>query len=190
MKWLNYIISLSVIFMGLIVSAQQPEKSPPVYTYYLVRHAEKDTGANPPLKAAGYTRAGDLYRTLRYKKIGKIYVSQYRRTALTGDSLRIYGKIDTVHYNVDVRGDDLLAKMEEQHVKQQAVLIIGHSNTIPAIIRRLGIKGFEIAEIPDNEYDNLYVVTFKGKKVSLKTLKYGKISPPPAEEPALMKPLQ
>ena len=189
MKWLNYIIGLSSIFMCLAVSAQQPKKSQTVYTYYLVRHAEKDTGINPALKPAGYMRAGDLYRVLRHKKIGQIYVSQYRRTALTSDSLRIYGKIDTVHYNVDVRGDDLLAKMEEQPVKQRVVLIIGHNNTIPVIIRRLGVKGFEMAEIPDNEYDNLYVVTVKGDKVLLKSLKYGKSSPP-AEKPALMKPLQ
>jgi len=36
-------------------------------------------------------------------------------------------------------------------------LVVGHSNTIPAIVRKL--SGMSVADIPDDEYDNLYVVT-------------------------------
>lgn len=47
------------------------------------------------------------------------------------------------------------------------VLIIGHSNTIPPIIRRLGIPGFDLKEIPDHEYDNLYIVKPGKRKMIL-----------------------
>jgi len=38
-------------------------------TLYIVRHAEKDTGTNPAISTAGKQRAGDLYRSLKNKKI-------------------------------------------------------------------------------------------------------------------------
>ena len=179
---------ISCIMLSKQLHAQQVKSSFGGISFYLVRHAEKDTGSNPPLKEAGYARAGDLYRVLKNKKISKIYVSQYRRSQLTADSLRIYGKVDTVHYKADTTGNGLFTKIGEQAGKQKAVLIIGHSNTIPAIIRKLGVTGFDMVEIPDNEFDNLYVITIKGKKALLKIIKYGKVSLP--AEKKVMKPLQ
>ncbi len=56
---------------------------------YIVRHAEKESGNDPQLTVAGRNRAGDLMRTLKNKHIRHIYVTQYRRTQMTGDSMRI-----------------------------------------------------------------------------------------------------
>jgi hypothetical protein len=36
------------------------------------------------------------------------------------------------------------------------VLVIGHSNTIPELLKRLGVK--ETIAIADSEYDNLFIV--------------------------------
>lgn len=157
-------------------------------TFYLVRHGEKDTGVNPVLSMAGNSRAGDLYRVLKDKKIDKIYFTQYRRTMLTGDSLRIYGKIDTVRYKADATGDELLKKLSIDADRKENILIIGHSNTIPAIMRKLG-AGFEMTDIPDNEYDNMYILRFVNKRVELKSMKYGKESVP-AKTTIPMRPLQ
>lgn len=187
MRLFSVIIFITCMLLYKPVSAQQHKLFNEV-TFYLVRHAEKDTGSNPALKQVGYTRAGDLYRVLKNKKIDKIYVSQYRRTELTADSLRIYNKIDVVKYKVDENGNDLFEKIMLRTTKQNKILIIGHSNTIPSIIRRLGVTNFDITEIPDNEYDNLYTVTIKENKASLKIMKYGKASAP--AEKTVMKPLQ
>ncbi len=35
--------------------------------------------------------------------------------------------------------------------------MVGHSNTVPAIVRKL--SGMSVPEIPEDEYDNVYVVT-------------------------------
>jgi broad specificity phosphatase PhoE len=188
MKRLAFITLIACTVFTNAIIAQSVKGQVPEGNYYLVRHAEKDTGKNPALTMAGYLRAGDLYREFKNKKIGKIYVSQYRRTQLTADSLRIYKKTDTVHYKADDSGDDLLSKLLNLKGKQKNVLIIGHSNTIPVILKRLGVTGLDISEIPDDEYDNLFLVTVKNKKVSLKWLKYGKSSLPVAV-PGKMKPL-
>ncbi len=142
--------------------------------FYLVRHAEKDTGKNPGLTQAGLIRAGDLFRKLQKLQITDIFVSQWLRTQMTADSLRIYQHIDTIHYRADLTGDDLISKINSLKGKLKNVLIIGHSNTIPSIIRRLEIKDYIIDEIPDKEYDNLYRIKFKKKKAIFKQMKYGK----------------
>jgi len=174
MKSLFIISILSIVFSNEII-AQTKNNTIPDGTFYLVRHGEKDTGANPVLSKLGNLRAGDLYRLLKDKKIGKIYFTQYRRTMITGDSLRLYTNTDTVRYKADAKGDDIVNKLLSEKVGQN-ILIIGHSNTIPAIVRRLGVPDFKPEEIPDNEYDNLYIVTIKDNKASVEKLKYGKAS--------------
>lgn len=176
---LKLIILITCTLFGIEVAAQSKIKQIPDGLYYVVRHAEKDTGKNPVLTMAGYLRAGDLFRELKNKKIWKIYVSQYLRSQLTADSLRIYKNTDTLHYVADESGDDFylkLAALPKREKNKKNVLIIAHSNTILSILKRLGITSLYFKEIPDHEYDNLFVVTVKNKKVSLKWLKYGKPS--------------
>jgi hypothetical protein len=58
--------------------------------------------------------------------------------------------------------------------------VIGHSNTIPALIRHLGIPEFAIKDLADTEFDNLFLITYKKKKPKLKAMKYGSPSVQPA----------
>jgi 2,3-bisphosphoglycerate-dependent phosphoglycerate mutase len=170
------------------VRAQMKIDLPRGINFYLVRHAEKDTGNDPVLNKRGYERAGDLYRVLKNKKIDHIYFTQYRRTKLTGDSLRIYQKIDTSSYKADTTGNGFLESLQLYLNSVNApknILVIGHTNTIPAIIKKLGADP-GINEIPDNEYDNLFIVHIRKNKTYLKRLKYGKASPVIA--PGIMKP--
>jgi broad specificity phosphatase PhoE len=152
------------------------KKSVPGPVFYIVRHAEKDTGTNPALSDAGKKRAGDLYRQLKNKKIDIIFVSQYRRTGMTADSLRIYQKIKTVEYTADLTAASLFDKIKLNAGKARNILIVGHSNTLPVIIRKAGVDHYTAKEIPDNEYDNLFIVKQKKGKPSLKIKKYGTAS--------------
>lgn len=186
----RFILIAFAFITGMGESGAQNFRSPiPDGIYYLVRHAEKDTGKNPALTAAGYVRSGDLFRTLKKKRINNIYVSQYLRTQLTADSIRIYQQIDTSHYKADTTGNDLINKITTREKGSGNILIIGHSNTIPAIIKKFGITNFEAKELPDHEYDNLFVINIKKNKISLKKLKYGKVSISTVL-PAKMNPLQ
>ena len=140
---------------------------------YLVRHAEKEAGNDPLLTQEGNKRAGDLMRTLKGKNIQRIYVTEYRRTQNTGDSLRIQLDIDTVHYMADTTGEDLARKIIEHNDLNATILVVGHSNTIPTIIQKLGLAAYPPAYIPDKEFDNLFLLQFKAGKPSLQIMKYG-----------------
>lgn len=54
----------------------------------------------------------------------------------------------------------------------QTVLVIGHSNTVPDIINRLGAGNMPV--IDDTEFDNLFVVKVLSQgRASVTRLKYG-----------------
>jgi len=168
MKYL--LIFLIVVGFQNSVTAQQ---EPAVTKIFIVRHGEKETGNDPLLTPAGNKRAGDLMRVLQNEGIQKIYVSKFRRTQNTGDSLRIQLKIDTVHYVADTICDKLISAIMEHSDFGKTILIIAHSNTIPQIIRKLGVTDYPYGDIPDNDFDNLFVITYKKEKAKLKKMKYG-----------------
>lgn len=175
MKLLSVLfISVSLFLIGQKSFAQDAASSKEV-TYYIVRHAEKDTGSNPPLSKIGQERAGDLYRKLKNKKIDLIFVSQYPRTGMTADSLRIYQNIDSVHYLADITGVNLFKKIDEHSGKAKNILIVGHSNTLPGIIRRAGVKSFTLKDIPDEDYQHLYIVKIRKGKIKFYQKVYGKL---------------
>lgn len=140
---------------------------------FIVRHAEKLSGTDPLLTPEGNNRAGDLMRALQNEGIQKIYVSQFRRTQNTGDSMRIQLKIDTVHYTADTLCDKLIYTIMEHGDFGKTILIVAHSNTIPQIIRKFGVNDYPYGDIPDTEYDNLFLITYRKEKAKLKLVKYG-----------------
>lgn len=168
MKYL--LIFLTAIAFQNIAFAQQETA---VTKIFIVRHAEKEAGKDPVLTPAGNARAGDLMRTLQNEGIQKIYVSQYKRTQMTADSMRIQLKIDTVLYAADTLCDNLVNAIMENGDFGKTILIIAHSNTIPQIIRKFGVTDYPYGDIPDNEFDNLFVITYKKEKAKLKKMKYG-----------------
>ena len=168
MKYL--LIFLATISLQNTVFAQQ---EPAVTKIFVVRHAEKESGKDPVLTPAGNTRAGDLMRVLQNEGVQKIYVSQYKRTQQTADSMRIQLKINTVQYLADTLCDNLLNAIMENADFGKTILIIAHSNTIPQIIRKFGVTDYPYGDIPDNEFDDLFVITYKKEKAKLKKIKYG-----------------
>lgn len=121
----------------------------------VVRHAEKvDESADPLLSAAGTARAEALARMLRSLDVKGIYVTQYQRTALTAAPLAALMNLTPVVIEAKA-GALLVERMRTEHPKD-VVLTVGHSNTVPAIIKLLGAT--EPVELGDNEYDALFVV--------------------------------
>lgn len=121
----------------------------------VVRHAEKvDQSADPALSAEGMARAEALARILRSLEIKAIYVTQYRRTALTAAPLAASAGLKPVGINSDA-SPELVARMKKEH-PGDVVLTVGHSNTVPRILNLLG--AVEKVELGDSDYDNLFVV--------------------------------
>ena len=143
---------------------------------FIVRHAEKEAGKDPLLTTEGNQRAGDLARRLKKENIEKIYVSEFKRTQNTADSLLAWYNIDTVQYIADTSCTDLFERITQHHDWNRRILIVSHSNIIPFIIYKLGITDFPQHNIPDAEFDNLYLITANKKGAVLKKMKYGKRS--------------
>jgi broad specificity phosphatase PhoE len=128
---------------------------------FVVRHAERADGAapqmqgqaDPPLSDAGEARAVKLARMLGDAGIEAIYVTEFRRTQDTAKPLA--RRLGLAAQRVSSRDSGaLIAKLRSEHAND-IVLVVGHSNTVPAIIKALGGPEVTIAE---EEYDNLFIV--------------------------------
>jgi len=163
-------------FMGATLAQQkQPTTAAPAVgksenqptIVLLIRHAEKaKNGDDPPLNPAGKERAKTLARVAGKAKIDAIYTSEKKRTRQTAQELADYLKLPITQVpGADV---DSLVKQITQDKPGKIVLVVGHSNTIPKIINKLG--GGDID--PIEEYDNLFVLVVprsgSGKLVQLK----------------------
>jgi broad specificity phosphatase PhoE len=177
MKQLQYFL---FFFVGNVVSnittAQKPAPLPNTLKLYIVRHAEKDTGKNPLLTEAGNNRAGDLMRILKNKSIKRIYVSEYKRSQNTADSMHLQLGIDTVQYKADTTCTNLFTTIERHQDWGNTILIITHSNILPTIIYKMGVTSFPQQNVPEQEFDNLYFIRIKKHKPKLQHTKYGQPS--------------
>ena len=52
-------------------------------------------------------------------------------------------------------------------------LIVGHSNTVDEVVNGLTGTNSVPGDLQDSEYNNLFVIKVKGKKVSFERKKYG-----------------
>ncbi|HEV2855949.1 MAG TPA: histidine phosphatase family protein [Thermoanaerobaculia bacterium] len=120
-------------------------------TVYLVRHAEKsafwppdkDLDAFQPLSPVGTARAEALAARLKTAGIAAIYTSRTTRTLATGAPLAQSTGIPITADDASTKADQMaafLARLREKHAADKAVLLVGHSNTVPEILVRLGAK--------------------------------------------------
>lgn len=139
----------------------------------LVRHAEKLDGDDPDLTDAGRARAEALSHALSAWPVEGIYVTRYLRTQATAVPLadRLGIEAEVVDAG-DVAGLAERIGME----RRAAVVVVGHSNTVPALIRALGVA--DVPEIPESRYDDLFLVRMDEEgAASLIHMKYGAPSP-------------
>jgi phosphohistidine phosphatase SixA len=161
---------VSVILLLLIGATGAAAQS----TIFLVRHAERaDGGAqkgmmggdDPDLSAAGRARAQSLARMLKDAGITAIYTTEYKRTKQTAEPLaKVLGIEPTA-----IPSKDATSLGQKLKTVTGNVLVVGHSNSVPGIIKDLGV-GDSIA-IADDEYDNLFVVV-RGSTPTLVRLRY------------------
>jgi broad specificity phosphatase PhoE len=138
----------------------------------LVRHAERAdagmpaaAGADPDVSPAGRARAEALAAMLKDARITQIFVTEFKRTRQTAEPLaKLLSLEPTVITSKDTAG--LVARLK---TAAGNVLVVGHSNSVPAVVKALGVD--EAITIADAEYDNLFVVVL-GTKPSLVRLRY------------------
>jgi len=154
-----------LIFLALALSScsnggadeSGPTTDQPV-TIFLVRHAEKDLEIteDPPLTPAGEERSELLGRLLADAGIATIFSSDTRRTLSTAAPLANQLGLEPIIYNPKQDPSDLLPIFLNARERGN-ILIVGHSNTIPATVNAL-LGEERYSNLDESTYDKVFVV--------------------------------
>ena len=155
---------------GLVARVRQfaVYRGRPFTTVVVVRHAEKGTGADPDLTATGQARSLRLRDMLGSLPVQAVYASEFRRAQATVAPLCERGQVaPTLVPAGDPKG--LATRILRDH-RGENVVVVGHSNTVPAVLRALGVTAD--VTIGDDDYDDLFVVTIDADGAQLLRLHY------------------
>ena len=131
---------------------------------FIVRHAERlDSSTDTPLSAEGEARAARLAQMLRDARVTMIVATQYKRTQDTAKPLADLLKVPIQQVAASDL-DALLAKLRTAGPSGR-VLVVSHSDRVPAILAALGDK--QEVTIAANEYDSLWMVVAGDGRVPL-----------------------
>jgi broad specificity phosphatase PhoE len=136
-------------------------------TIYLVRHAEKadDGTRDPDLTEQGRQRAENLAKVLAGKNISAVYSTPYKRTRQTGEPLANKLGLEIKNWNP---GSMLSIYNILANHSGETVLVVGHSNTTPAMINLL-VSNANMEQLDESDYGDLFRVQYKKGKGKLKT---------------------
>ena len=167
-KW--HLVSVFGLWFGMMLGGCC---SSTVTTIILVRHAERLNNTDTtPLNPAGFLRAGALKHALDSTTIRAIFVTDKLRTQQTAESTRVAHSLTPIQIPANETPrlvDSLRAR------SGQTLLVVGHSDTVPAII-----EAFDIATPPvigSLEFDKMFILTVRQKANRLTRLQYGARSP-------------
>lgn len=164
--------ALAALVIGLTTATSVQAQS-----VVVVRHAERDgPSADPGLSAAGRVRAAVLAESL----------GAAPDLILTSDLRRTY---ETATPTVERFGQDAIAVPLTDGVAGQVAatvallralepgdhaLVVGHSNTVPLIVRALGA---DADDMPECEYDRLTIVTLAPEGARAEVRRFGAPTP-------------
>jgi probable phosphoglycerate mutase len=162
--------SLLLLLLGIFA---QPAAAQDETLIFLVRHAERaDDGAmtgqeDPHLSEAGYARAQILAEMLKDVGLTHVHSSDFIRTKETGGPMAEAAGLEIAIYDHRTP-DDLAAKLLATPGRH---LVVGHSNSTPALVAALGGDPHEAIE--HLEYDRLYLVTVGATGIDTVLLRFG-----------------
>jgi phosphohistidine phosphatase SixA len=160
----------------------------------VVRHAEKGTDdpADPSLSTAGVKRAEALADALVDAGVGSIVTTHLKRTQATAAPLATKLGIKPVVLVVK-RGEtaahiaDVVAAVNAARAtKKGAVLVVGHSNTVPLIVKAL--SEVTVANICESQHADVFILSIANPRLMdsptarLIKSKYGDADPPVTAE--------
>lgn len=163
---MNSVRAVPALVFALILAAVPATAQDQVI--FLVRHAERAPvpanqppargmmGEDPPLSAAGQERARRLASMLASAGIKHILTTEYQRTRQTAAPAAERANVKPVMG----AAKDPQAFIDQILKASGTVLVVGHSNTVPELLKGLGVK--QAITIADSEYDNLFIVVRHG----------------------------
>jgi broad specificity phosphatase PhoE len=148
-------VTRGALLLVLASLAAQPSIARAQEAIYIVRHAERlDQSADSELSTDGIGRSFKLRDLLREAGITHIFTSEMRRTIETAKPLA-----DALHLTPQTlpggEVEALASRLGSLGAGARA-LVVGHSNTLPQILRALKVDA--PVTIADADYDNLFIV--------------------------------
>jgi broad specificity phosphatase PhoE len=152
---------LLLLFVPALADAQQPAAT----TVIVVRHAERaddGTQSDPELGEAGRARALALAEALGNAGVRVIFTTQFTRTRQTAEPLAARLGVPVLAIEARPGGSDgyiaaLRAALSRELPEGGVAVVVGHSNTVPAIAAAL--SGLPVAAMSDAEYATMYLIT-------------------------------
>lgn len=157
--------SLVLFFLAIGLTAPRVEAAPTPTVVYLVRHAEKASqpAADPPLTTSGRSRARALATLMAQAQPVAVIHTQFLRTRQTANptvtSLNIPAVLIARDADPVPNAQAIVAKIRQQY-SGKTTLVVGHSDTVPAIISRLGVAN--PPTISESQFNRLFKVTTTG----------------------------
>lgn len=138
-------------------------------TYYLIRHAEKErvdpSNRDPHLTVIGQERAENWQKIFKEVSFDMIYSTPYHRTRETAFPTATAKQLTVEIYDAK----DLYNTSFKEKTKGKTVLVVGHSNTTPALANKILGKE-KYPQIDDRTNGNLYILQVTPQGVSSQLL--------------------
>ena len=148
--------ALAALISGATAAVAQPRAAAP--DVYVMRHLNTPAGqADPELLPEDQRTAALLATWFGSAPLVAIYVTNYRRTRATVAPLAARLHLTPIVYDpMDMPG--LIARVRAE---QGPVLVVGHSNTVPAIVAALG--GMPPAPLAHEAFGDIWLVHADGR---------------------------
>jgi len=155
-------IQILVIYTAIAIGLAWFFESQATTTIIFVRHAEqtRHDEADPSLSDAGKRRVAELTRQLVdadvVAGIDAVYSTPYKRSQETVQPIADALDLPINSYNAEDT-ESVLETILDNH-KGRIILVVGHSNTVPALIANLGASK-NVPAIAQDEFDNIYIIS-------------------------------
>lgn len=150
-----------------------PQEAAPaqVSTYYLIRHAEKDRSdpenLDPELSQKGLGRAMHWAEILKDVPVDAVYTTDFQRTSMTAAPISVKQDITVQYYDPETLD---IAQFKVDNLGKN-VLVVGHSNTTPALANRL-IGEERFGPMDDSDNGSLFIVQLFGPQAAASRLNF------------------
>ena len=154
-------VGSAAVLAGFLLTLAAPP-TPAHSAIYIVRHAEKRDPKDPKslLSGKGKKRADDLKRVLSSVELKAVYVTEFERTRQTAVPTAVAQGLKPKTINSEDL-DGLIAALKALP-ENEDVLVVGHTDTIPDLLKKLGVA--RPVKLEADDYDNLFIVTLQKDK--------------------------
>ena len=172
---MRFVLALTLAVLGTASSAFSQSAT----VVLVVRHAERAPGSgDPPISDIGRERAAALAEIGKVTGVSAIVTTQLQRTRQTAaplaEALKITPVVVPTQTDLARHAAEVAAAVRQQAGK--TILVVGHSNTVPAIVAALG--GPKLADLCEPEYDSLVTLILDaGGSVRIVRSRFGAPTP-------------